>query len=60
MCLHPHSVDPAAPEGIARVAKAAFPKDATSMPIRGELGAILKDGGFAHLFPSVWTIAYAP
>ncbi len=50
MCLHPRSVEPV-PEETARVAKAAFPKGMVYMTMRDELGAIVEDEDFAHLFP---------
>ena len=59
MCLHPRSVEPV-PEETVRVAKAAFPKGTVYMTMRDELGAVVKDEDFTHLFPSRGQPAMAP
>jgi transposase len=59
MCLHSLFVEPV-PEQTARVAKAAFPKGTIYMTMRDELGTIVEDEDFAHLFPSCGQPAMAP
>ena len=59
MCLHPRSVEPV-PEETTRVAKAAFPKGTVYMTMRDELGAVVEDEDFAHLFPRRGQPAMAP
>jgi len=48
------------PEETARVAKAAFPKGTVYMTMRDELGAVVEDEDFAHLFPRRGQPAMAP
>ncbi len=59
MSLRPGPIDPV-PKHTARVARAAFPKGATYMKMRDEIGAIWEDEDFIDLFPVRGQPALAP
>jgi transposase len=59
MSLRPEPIGPV-PEETARVARAAFPRRATWLRLRDELGPIYEDVAFAPLFPAHGQPAEAP